>query len=276
MASQADVDAARSDLEKIRNEQEALEKNARGARIGTLLNLDWKIDGNWKDLVIGDHILKVEGGYQKIQVGLSNQFVFGFKGEFITPLSFTLSFPVEIKAVMGLNETRIYGVKRETIGGANYDILHGIRFEKRSRTTTNTGGAVLKRDEGRISRKVRNFMGKIGKLGEKIVTKFEKHSRLEAKVSAMDEKLKKLEEKCKNVNEKYSTLTMKVSRYLGKVDTWKTESKTVLIDAKPFLGEGGGGGSRLQMNMARLEAGGNYAWAAAAKVAFKGSKHIMK
>jgi hypothetical protein len=276
MASQADVDAARSELDRIRNEQKRIETDRKGASVGTLFHLDWKIDGNWKDLLIGDHILKVEGGYQKIQIGVSNQFVFGFKGEFIAPVSFTLSVPVEVKAVMGLTETKIYGVKRETIGGANYDILHGIKFEKRSQTTTNTGGAVLKRDEGKIARKVRNFTGKIGSLGEKVVTKVEKHSRLQVKMTAMDEKLSKLEEDCKTLKEKYSKLTMKVSKYTEKADSWKVEAKRVDIQGKPFLGKGGGEGGKLVMNAPQLESGRNYAVAGAAWCAFKGSKHIMK
>src|SRR5262249_19530412 len=124
MASQADVDAARANLDKIRNEQKRIETDQNGAKIGTLFHLDWKIDGNWTDVIVGDHLFKVEGGYQKIQLGMSDQFVVGFKGEWIQPTSFTLTLITETKVVMGLNETKIYGLKRETIGGANYDILH--------------------------------------------------------------------------------------------------------------------------------------------------------
>ena len=130
MATKKDIDDAENSIKKLDADMATWQKDLNGSRFKTELDATIDVEKHFKDFTARKKTLKIEGGFTKIQVGKSDQTVYGMKGELMWGLSLTGILAMEKKYVEGFAETVIKGNKSDTIVGAKVDLLGGHKYER--------------------------------------------------------------------------------------------------------------------------------------------------
>lgn len=215
-------DDLQSQINHLDDKTEHVKDKIDGIKANTELDAFYKFGQNWKDLILGRYLIKVEGPtLLKIIMGCSDTQNIGLKGEYIKPLSAAFVFLIEQKLVLGWVNTKIVGSKTEIITGAKTDILHGIKFEKKSSESKEFGAAGQNFKDGK---------GKVvttGTWAEKFL--FWKHD-----VKDNVETIAQLDEDFGTLEQTITTFTETAKEHNIKVGTFKHNAKNAHLTPKDF------------------------------------------
>jgi len=195
--NQGDIDGAKGTIDDVDKQIKKHADDPKGQTYKTEEDARRAIVGNLKEFSLGKILLKVEGGFFRIQVGASDTIVYGFKGECVAPLSVAFVLGMDIKTVLGMSQTRIMGAKYDKIGGAKVDNLLGLKHEVTISETKKEGGAPAVQKEGSFSDKMDKLIMKIGAKASKFTNWLYKTEELKARSGAVKKDIKELEDKIK-------------------------------------------------------------------------------
>ncbi len=275
MPTQQDVDNAQAELDRLRAEADRVANQTNGANWKTENDIVKMVKGFARQEIYGNYHFKCEGGYQRVQLGLTHKVYALFKGEFITAFLNTLILIAELKFVGGLAYTSITGVKKDTVGGAKFDILHGIKFEKKASISKTIGASAEKKTEGNHTRRAERYIEKIGSFISKTSSTVRKTNKMVAKIGKLKKDVKILDAKFGALRKKVSSQKHNVGKAITDADNYHIDGTEFTLQGAPIFVAGDGEGSKL-VGCYCLKRGGNYAQCGkGSAVVFHGSKHLL-
>jgi hypothetical protein len=275
MATQADIDRARATLDQLQHDADDAEASLHGGKFNTLLDAFHHIGQNFWHSIGDMNFLKVEGGFQKIQIGISNNVVAGFKGEFVKPLSKTLIGGIEIKTVVGVASTTIDGAKSDTIQGAKVDLLGGLKFERIGAGTTAFGESPKMENKALSSDKMTGMNQKIGNLTLRAAKYLFKSIQVNEQIGGVEGTYGDLTQKLGTLRQEMAKLEEKLGDYKvpGATD-WSKEASSITISSGGlFKANGGGSQFELLPSQIIVKAGGCHFGPTTAGVVFSGTTY---
>jgi hypothetical protein len=240
MATQKDIDDSNKTIDKLDKDAEEQLKKLEGGKFNTEDEAKFEVMGNWKEYTLTKATLKIEGGFTRVQVGPSDTVVYGFKGEYINPVSIGYILGIEKKTVIGLAQTRIDGAKTDDIGGAKVDLLLGIKYERKGEEDKKVA-AVGFRNELIANDKMDSLKVKLGARVSKFVDAFYKVKENSTEIGKLETDIAKVEKAIKDCQEAGTNYQAKVDAYkdncASKADL---KASDVLYDCNGFQTRGSG------------------------------------
>lgn len=241
MADQKDVDSAKATVDQLQSQVDEMNKKLEGGKADTALDAVANVLGDFKHKIVNKKMLKVEGGYTKIQVGQSNQIVLGAKGEYVNPYSISIILGMETKLVLGASNTEIDGAKSDTIIGAKVDLLAGIKYEQKAATTKVFGGAPKLQKQGTLLNLMDTFNQKVGNMVQKYTKALYKAAQVQEDIGTLAAKIDDLTRKCDSAKQSIGSMSLKVGPYKMKGDTMTFSYSSIGITAGGGFKATGGG-----------------------------------
>lgn len=214
MPTQKEIDDANGTIDKLDHAAEKQLKKLDGGKFTTEDEAKAEVLGNWTEYTFGKATLKVEGGYSRVQIGPSDTIVYGFKGEYINPLSTSFILGLEKKMVVGLAQTRIDGAKSDDIGGAKIDNLLGIKYERKADSESKVGPSPGLRNELVANDKMNSLKEKFGTHTSKFVNWLWKVDKNREEIGQLTTDVAKVD---KTIKEAHAA----GAKYQAKVDAYK-------------------------------------------------------
>jgi hypothetical protein len=259
--TQADIDAAQSAVDKNDEEIKKQVKKVDGATLNTQLDAERKVKGSIIEYALKKLTLKIEGGFFKFQVGASDTIIYGFKGEYIAPLSVAFIAGADIKTVVGLSKTTIMGAKLDNITGAKVDLLMGIKHEAVGGDTIKGGAAPVLKKESKSNEKLDKVKNAFANWATKATNRLFKATEVSTKSGAVQEQIKTLEQKIKSFSQTGATWTADVGTLKQDCSAKASyEAGKVQFSSNGWQMRGSNGGSCLNMfpsSQVTLQAGGS-------------------
>lgn len=270
----ADIDKAKTSLDNIQNQVDELNAKLKGGSFDTALDAIASVKGDFLHKIIDWKILKVEGGYTKVQVGVSNQIVLGFKGEFVKPYSISIVLGMETKTIVGFSDSLIHGSKSDTIIGAKVDLLGGIKYEKKADTTQNYGASPKLELQGKVLNKMDRLNQMVGSFVMKATKVLIKSVEVQETINSLAKKVDELDKKHAEAKETISSLSQKLGTHKMKGTTLTYEFANIgITGGSGFQVRGSGSLLNLNPGQPAIEGGGSYVAPHNSGVSFKGSTH---
>jgi hypothetical protein len=275
MATKKDIDDAEDSIKKLDAEMAEWQKDLNGSRFNTQLDATIEVEKNYQDFTTRKKTLKIEGGFTKIQVGKSDQTVYGMKGELMWGLSLTGILAMEKKFVMGFAETVIKGNKSDTIVGAKVDLLGGHKYERVKGEKFNLGASP---EIGKKS-KVVSFVDKgIQKFGAWVVKGadriFENSKKVQEEIGAAKQQIGELTKKHTDLKETISKTSFSYGDYkMVNGDSHSFDFANIGITASPFQAHAGAEHVNMNQGQPVIRGGGSYVGPHNSGVSFSGSTH---
>lgn len=277
--TQADIDAAKSAVDKNDEEIKKQVKKVDGATLNTQLDAERKVKGNVIEYALKKLSLKIEGGFFKFQVGCSDTIVYGLKGEYIAPLSIAFILGADIKTVVGLSKTTIMGGKLDNIFGAKVDLLLGIKHEAVGGETLKGGASPVLKKETKSNEKLDKVKNAFASWATKATNRLFKATEASARSGAVQERIKTLEQKIKSFSQTGATWTADVKNLTQDCATKASyEAGKVQFSSSGWQMLGSNGGSILNMfpnSQCLMAAGGSSICVGPSKVRISGPIHKL-
>jgi hypothetical protein len=275
MATKKDIDDAENSIKKLDADMATWQKDLNGSRFKTELDATIDVEKHFKDFTARKKTLKIEGGFTKIQVGKSDQTVYGMKGELMWGLSLTGILAMEKKYVEGFAETVIKGNKSDTIVGAKVDLLGGHKYERVKGEKFNLGASP---EIGKKS-KVVSFVEKgIQKFGAWIVKGtdriFENSKKVQEEIGAAKQQIEELTKKHTDLKETIKTATITYGDYkMVDGDSHSFDFANIGITASPFRASAEAEHVNMIQGQPAIRGGGSYVGPHNSGVSFSGSTY---
>jgi hypothetical protein len=273
MATKEDIDKAEDSIKQLDADMAEWQKDLNGSRFNTQLDATIDVEKNYQDLTTRKKTLKIEGGFTKIQVGKSDQTVYGMKGEFIWGLSLTGILAMEKKYVLGFAETVNKGNKSDTIMGAKVDLLGGYKYERVKGEKFNLGASPEIEKKSKIVSLVEKGTEKFGAwIAKGTERMFEKSKTVQEEIASAKQSLGELTKKHIELKETSSKNSVSYGDYkMVGGDSHSFDFANIVITASPFRAFGDREHVNLIEGQSAIYGGGSYVGPHNSGVTFKGS-----
>jgi len=275
MATKKDIDEAEESIKQLDAAMTKWQKDLNGSRFNTQLDATIDVEKNYQDFTSRKKTVKVEGGFTKIQVGKSEQTVYGMKGEFIVGLSLTGILAMEKKYVLGLAETVIKGNKSDTIMGAKVDLLGGHKYERVKGEKFNLGASPEIEKKSKVVSFVEKGIEKFGTWIAKGTDRiFENSKKVQEDIVKAKQSIEELTKKHTDLKETIKNASVSYGDYkMVGGDSHSFDFANIGITASPFRAFG----DREHVNMiegqSAIYGGGSWVGPHNSGVSFSGSTH---
>ena len=270
MPSETEVNNAQGELDRLRAEADRVARQVEGGNWDTEGDIVQTVLGFARHEIVGDSLFKVEGGYQKIQLGISHSLNAIFKGKFVLGARIIVAAPIESKIVIGKAYTSITGAKKETVGGAKIDTLCGVKFEKKATHSATIGSAPEKRSEGRKMSKAERFAESVGSVVAKCSSEYRKTTKLHQTIGSLKEDIQSLERKVAWLERNVDVMTQDAGHAVLDCSEYSESVSTAEIQGAPIFLGGGDEATKL-VGCYCLKAQGAYFQAAGSTVLVNGT-----
>ena len=275
MATKEDIDKAEDSIKKLDADMAKWQKDLNGSRFNTELDATIDVEKHFKDFTTRKKTLKIEGGFTKIQVGKSDQTVYGMKGEFMVGLSLTGIFLMEKKYVQGFAETVIKGNKSDTIMGSKVDLLSGHKYERVKGEKFNLGASPEIEKKSKVVSFVEKGFEKFGAWIAKGTDRmFENSKKVQEEIGTAKQSLGELTKKHTDLKETSKTASITYGDYkMVDGDSHSFDFANIGITASPFRASAEAEHVNMIQGQPAIRGGGSYVGPHNSGVSFSGSTY---
>jgi ABC-type Fe3+-hydroxamate transport system substrate-binding protein len=275
MATKKDIDEAEASIKRLNADMAEWQKDLNGSRFNTELLATIDVEKNYQDFTTRKKTVKIEGGFTKIQVGKSDQTVYGMKGEFMVGLSLTGIFAMERKHVFGFVETVIKGNKSETIMGAKVDLLGGHKYERVKGEKFNLGASPEIQKKSKVVSFVEKGIEKFGAWIAKGTDRiFENSKKVQEQIGAAKQTIAELTKKHTDLKETIKNASVSYGDYkMVGGNSHSFDFANIGITASPFKAFGDAEHVNMIEGQCAIHGGGSYVGPHNSGVSFSGATH---
>src|SRR6266542_568962 len=271
MSFDSDVQAIRKRLDELDHQAAHVRDKLAGGQMATLFDMEIFVKGDYRENMLGNYIVKIDGPSNKVQVGMSHNVTIANKSEGILGASTSTIAVTDYKKVNGWSTARITGLKKETVVGAKWDEIHGTKFEKKASKTITLGSAAECRKQGSRFEKFGKRVMQILGVKKSAREAFEKVRDFQIKVGKLEETISKWEATLKSAEITMSVLNATHQKCRTNVE------KAMALDCEGaatmkfdhILAKGHKGASECMVPKARIAKGGSWVFVADGHVTVK-------